>query len=77
MDRRTRRLAHRATVTAVLTLAAALGTVSPGASATDRAAGPAPVSAGPHSPHDLHDPHGPRIPHDPRVPSVPHSPSVP
>ncbi|MYW19453.1 metal-dependent hydrolase [Streptomyces sp. SID2955] len=74
MDRRTRRLAHRATVTAVLTLTAALGTVSPGASATDRAAGPAPVSAGPHDLHSPRVPHGPQVTHDPHLP---HSPSVP
>lgn len=50
MDRKTRRLVHRALVTAVLAVAAALGTVPPGASAADRAAGAGPATAPPHSP---------------------------
>ncbi|GAA3137626.1 endonuclease/exonuclease/phosphatase family protein [Streptomyces rameus] len=62
MDRKTRRLAHRALVTAVLTATAALGSVSPGATAVGRTADPGPTPAGPHSTHSTHNTHDTRVP---------------
>ncbi|MBY8840717.1 endonuclease/exonuclease/phosphatase family protein [Streptomyces sp. SP2-10] len=53
MDRRNRRLAHRALATAVLAVTAALGALSPTATAAGRVADTGPATA---------PPHGPRVP---------------